>query len=192
MELKLIFSILWIILTLWAFTHYFHSVWKWKTKPHVYTWFLFSLLLWISFFIQQDHGWGIGTWVLFADFICCFIAFLVALKYGEKDITLSDKIFLLLGIIALISWLIFKTPYISVSLIILIDFLALLPTFRKCYSKPDEETIVMYFISGCIFVLSLLAIENYSFLTTGHQSAIILFDWGLVIYILIRRKILIR
>ena len=115
---------------------------------------------------------------------------MLALKYGEKQITFSDKVFLSGAIATIIAWLIFKAPYVSTSLIIIIDFLALLPTYRKSYMKPYEETIVMYFVSGCIFLSSLLAIEYYSFLTTGHQIAIILFDWGLVIFILMRRKIL--
>ena len=190
MELKIIFSIIWIILTLGAFAHYFWSIWKWKTKPHVFTWLIFSILLGISFFIQRDHGGWVGTWVLAADFICCFIAFIVAIKYWEKNITFSDKIFLTGAVLSIIAWLIFKAPYISTMLITLIDFFALLPTYRKCWNKPQEETIVMYFVSGCIFLFSLLAIENYSFLTTWHQAAIILFDWWLVLYIVTRRKML--
>jgi len=192
MELKLFFTIIWILLTLWAFSHYFFSIYKWITKPHSYTWFTFSLLLLISFFIQKENGGWLWVWVLFTDFICCFIAFLAALKYWEKNITQSDKIFLLWAMISLISWLILKQVYISAILIIIIDIFAILPTYRKSWTKPNEETIIIYLVSGLIFMASLLAIENYNFLTTSHQITIITLDWWLVVYLLVRRKVLIN
>jgi len=189
-DIKLFFTWLGILLTIGAFTHYFWSIYKGSTKPHSYTWFTFSLLLLISFFIQRENGGWLGTWVLFVDFVCCFLAFLAALKYGEKHITYSDKLFLSWAMIALIAWLIFEQPYISAILIIVIDIFAILPTYRKSWSKPDEETIIIYLVSGLIFVSSLIAIESYSFLTTSHQITIILLDWGLVAFLLWRRRIL--
>ncbi len=190
MELKLIFAFTGIILTIWSFIHYFWSIKKWNTKPHVFTWLIFTLWLWTTFFIQKENGWGAWTYIILASFICCFVVFLLAYRYGEKNITFSDKCFLTWGILALISWAVFKQPFISVILIILIDLFAILPTYRKTWNRPFEETTVMYATSGIIYILSLLAIENYSFLTTWHQIAIITFDFWLVIYILIRRKVL--
>lgn len=189
MEIKLIFSIIWIVLLIIAFGHYYYSIFKWETKPHVYTWLLFSLLLTTTFFIQSSHGWWLGTYILLADSIACIITFIIALFYGSKNITLLDTLFLVWWIIAIIMWLIFDQPVISTILIILIDFIALLPTYRKCWSEPYEETVVIYFISGLIFLSSFIAIENYSFLTVWHQIAVITFDWGLALYIIIRRKL---
>ena len=190
MELKLLFSIIWIILVIWAFWHYYYSIFKWETKPHIYTWLTFFLLLTASFFIQAKHWWWLWTYVILVNLIWCIIAFLLSLYYWNKEITKLDTLFLLWGIITIIFWLILKQPIISTILIIVIDFFALLPTYRKTWNKPYDETIVIYIISGFIFLSSLLAIENYNFLTTWHQIAIILFDWWLVLYILIRRKIL--
>ncbi len=190
MELKLFFSIVWISLAIWAFWHYYYSIIKWNTKPHIYTWLIFSLILTPSFFIQSQHWWWLWTYVLLVELIWCFITFLLAIHYWEKQITKLDKIFLLWAIITIIMWLILDQPIVSTVLIIMIDFFALLPTYRKTWNKPFDETIVMYIISGLIFFSSLLAIEQYNFLTTWHQIAIILFDWGLVLYILVRRKIL--
>jgi hypothetical protein len=111
----------------------------------------------------------------------------LSLKYGEKHITFLDTVFLAFAFTAFALWLLFDLPTLSVILIILVDFFALLPTFRKTFSKPHEETIVMYLVSGFIFGCSLLGMQNYSFLTVGHQMAIILFDWALVGFILVRR-----
>jgi hypothetical protein len=40
-------------------------------------------------------------------------------------------------------WVIFKLAVVSTVLIILIDFFAIMPTYRKTYKKPFEEAILM-------------------------------------------------
>lgn len=190
MDIKVIFLWLGIILSLFAFWHYFYSTLNGNTKPHSFTWLIFSLLLTPSFFIQLEHGGGLWAYVLLVELIGCIITFILALFYWTKEITTSDKFFLLWWVLTIVMWLIFDQPVISTILIIMIDFFALLPTYRKSWNKPHEETTIMYILSGCIFWSSLLAVQDYNFLTVGHQLAIIIFDWGLVIYLLVRRKIL--
>ncbi len=187
MTFKLLFSLLWIFLSTGAYVHYFWSILQWQTKPHMFTWLIFSVLLISSFAIQTEYEGGLWTYIILSELIGCFLAFLLSLKYGEKHITLSDKIFLALAFGALALWLLFDLPTLSVILIILVDLFALLPTFRKSFSRPQEETIVLYLVSGFIFIFSLLGMQNYSFLTVWHQTAIILFDWGLAAFILLRR-----
>lgn len=190
MDLKLIFSILWTILVLGVYIHYIHSILKWKTKPHSYTWLIFAIILFLSFTIQTNHSWGFGSYILLFEAIWCSTIFLFSLKYGEKEITRSDTLFLIMAFISILLWIIFDLPVWSTILIICIDFFALLPTFRKSYKKPYEETTIMYFIWGFIFLLSLLAIDDYNFLTTWYQIAVIIFDWGLVLFLLQRRRML--
>lgn len=185
--LKLIFSIWGIILSFWAYIHYFYSIFKKQTKPHVYTWFIFSLLMISSFSIQSTYNGGIGTVVIFVELIGSIITFLLALKFGEKQITRLDTVFMTLALLSLVLWFLFKLPTISIILIMCVDIFALLPTYRKCFYKPHEETIVMYLVSVLIFSFSLLGMENYTFLTVWHQSEIILFDGMLVLFILLRR-----
>lgn len=190
MDIKLLFSIFWIILLIGMFAHYYYGIFKWKIKPHSYTWLIFTLILTLSFFIQLDNdGWW-WTYVLGLDAVACGITFLLALRYGEKDIKKSDKISLWLALFAIILWLIFDLPLISVILIILIDFFWLVPTIRKSYMKPHEETITIYLLSWVMFLFSALAIENYSFLTVWHQLAIVIFDWGIVLFLFMRRQML--
>ena len=190
MDIKLLFSILGAIILIMMFAHYYHGIFKWKIKPHSYTWLIFTLILTLSFFIQINNWGWFWTYVLWLDALACVVTFLLSLKYWEKDIKSSDKISLLLALFAIVLWILFDVPVISVILIICIDLLGLLPTFRKSYMKPYEETITMYFLSWVIFLFSAIAIDSYSFLTVWHQLAIIIFDWWLVLFLLYRRKIL--
>ncbi len=187
MNIKLFFSIIWILLSVGAYLHYYYSILKGQTKPHMYTRLTLTVLLGISFGIQFTNGGGFGAYVVLIEFIGALIAFLLALKYGEKHITSLDTVFLSLAFLSLLFWIFLHQPVISMILIICTDVFALLPTYRKCFSKPYEETIIIYLVSGFIFIFSLLSIDTYTFLTIGHQLAIILIDWGLTFFILIRR-----
>jgi len=179
---------LWLILVLVGFIHYYWSIFKWNTKPHLYTWLIFSILLWVSSVIQFKSGWWWWVYVLLWQFIGCLWAVLLSFKFGTKNISKFDTFILILAIITIILWVL-SAPVISVILIIIIDILALIPTIRKSYNDPHSETVTIWLLNSVIFSLSLLWIENYSFLTSAYQIAVILLDAGVVIYLLIRRKI---
>lgn len=55
MELNLIFSIIWIILSLGAFIYYYYSILKWDTKPHIYTWLIFTISLGTAFYSTNTN-----------------------------------------------------------------------------------------------------------------------------------------
>ena len=139
---KLLFSLLWIFLSLWAFLHYFWSIYKWQTKPHMFTWLIFSVLLVSSFAIQTEYEWWLGTYIVLSELIGCFLAFLLSLKYGEKHITLSDKIFFTLALVAFILWLVFDLPTISVIFIILVDLFVLLQPIENLSQNPKRKQLL--------------------------------------------------
>lgn len=190
MELKLILSFCGILLSLWAFIHYYYSVLKWETKPHIYTWLIFSISLWTAFIIQLQSWGGYGSYVTFIEFLWCLIALILWLKYGEKNITKSDTLCLALALFTLFLYLNFKLAVISTILIILVDILAIIPTYRKSWSKPQEETIVLYLISAWVYIFAILALDSYNFTTFGLPLAIIIADTTFVLYIFWRKKTL--
>lgn len=189
MEIKLILSSVWILLSLGAFIHYYYSILKWETKPHIYTWLIFSLSLGTAFIIQLQSGWGYGAYVTFIEFLWCFIALLLWLNYWEKNITKSDTVCLMLAVFTLFLYLSFKLAVISIILVIIIDTLAIIPTYRKSFHKPHEETIVIYLISAWVYVFAILWLESYSFTTYWYPLAIMLADIVFVLYILWRKKL---
>jgi len=188
MDYKIILSILWTIISLLAFLYYYYSILKWDTKPHIYTWLIFWLSLWTAFIIQIQNGAGYGAYVTLMEFSWCVIAFLLALKYGEKNITKFDTSCLILALLWLALYLGFKTAVISTVLIILVDILAIIPTYRKSFHKPDEETIVIYIMSFVIYIFAIGWLSIYSFSTYWYPLSIMIADLCLVAFILIRRK----
>lgn len=189
LDYKIISSLLWIIITIVWYFYYIKEIYKWENKPHLYSWLIWWTVLSIGFAIQLFNNWWYWSYVtLFEAFFCLSIVF-ISLKKWEKNITKWDKMSLIGAFIAIFFWLVLDQPIISVILIILIDFFWFLPTFRKSYIKPFEESISAYIAWAILFTLAIIWLQEYSFLTYAYPLAIIIFDSALVIMILIRRKI---
>ncbi len=164
-EVKTIIGIIAVILSIVGYIPYFRDTLRGKTKPHVYTWFIWGLVTAIAFGLQVSAGAGVGSWVTLTVAILAFIIFGLGVRSGEKDITRSDTIFLMLAFIALFLWLIAKQPMLSVILVSSIDMLGFAPTIRKSWHKPFSETLFTYELGAFRHGLSLLALQNYNIVT---------------------------
>ena len=131
---------------------------------------------------------GAGAWVMgFTAFVAFFI-FLAALKMGEKNITRTDWFFLIASIAAMVPWLLSDDPLLSVILITIIDAFGFAPTFRKAYHKPQEETLITFALSAIKFVISIVALSNYSVVTVLYPLSLVIANGAFVLMLIIRRK----
>jgi hypothetical protein len=143
-EFKIIISSVAVILGFVGYVPYLRDILKGRTKPHIYSWFIWGFLGIILFALQVSAGAGVGTWSLLAVTLISFLIFFLGLKNGQKDITKTDTLFFILAILALVLWLLVKQPILSAILITLVDMLGFAPTIRKSWSKPHSETLSMY------------------------------------------------
>ena len=112
-----------------------------------------------------------------------------ALFKGETKAHPVDRISLGVAMMALIFWWFTKDPTISVILITVADAIGgFVPTFRKAWHKPFEETISTYRYGSLYYMLSLFALESYSIATTFYPATIVLVNSSFVVMVLIRRK----
>ena len=189
MDYKIIFTILWVLITFIWYYFYIWDIFKWKNKPHLYSWIIWAIWLLIWFWIQFNNDWWYWSFITLFEALFCIIIVFIAVKKWEKNITTLDKVSLLFWFISIIFWIFLKQPIISVILIILIDSFWFIPTFRKSYIKPFEESISVYLVWWILFTFSIISLTNYNFLTYGYPLAIIILDTSLILMILYRRKL---
>jgi hypothetical protein len=169
---------------------YLYGLYRGKLRPHIFTWFLWGLLMVIAFAGQISGDGGIGTWVTgFSAFMCFFIS-AIAFSHGENDITRSDWITFGAGLTTIPLWLVTKNPFWSMLVIIVIEFFATWPTARKSWMKPQQESPTTYFLAGVKFIPSILAMQKFNLITLGYPVALVLINLGLVSLLLCRRYIL--
>lgn len=185
---KQIFGSLSSLISFVVYIPYVIDIFKNKTKPHTFSWFVWTVLSSIAFFIQIVGGAGPGAWLMGTTTLISFFIFTLALKKGTKDITKIDWISLFGALSAMVFWIITKTPLLSVILVIITDGLAWFPTIRKSFYKPFEETIVSYFFNVIKFVLGLLALQTFSFITAFYLIYLIFVNGLFVTFLYIRRR----
>lgn len=175
-------------MTLTGYYFYFRDIFAHKTKPHAYSWLVWVLLTTIAFAGQLHDSGGVGSYVTGVTTAVSFVIFFLAVKQGEKDITRSDRINLAAALLAIVPWLIIGNPVFSVILISIIDFLGFLPTIRKSWHKPHEETLIHYVLAGLKFVLAIIALENYTISTWFYPATLVAANLFFVAMLVTRRK----
>jgi hypothetical protein len=188
MDIKLIFSILGVATIFIGEVVYIKEILKERTKPHPFTWLGWSLLTGLVAKAQIDDGGGAGFAILAFEAMMTFIIFLLALKYGEKKIFISDYISFGMGIGAVILWKMTSTPFWSVILITVADALMFMPTIRKTFLKPFDEELFEYYTSSLAYALSFFALVKISLITFLYPGTIIILNSIFIIFTLAMRK----
>ncbi|MGI8857344.1 MAG: hypothetical protein ACR2JW_16495 [Thermomicrobiales bacterium] len=188
-------GILGLIATVIAFVSYvpyFRDIFARKTRPHAFTWLIWGVLTGIAFVGQLAGHAGPGAWVTgFTAIICTVIAVIAAVD-GERTIARLDWIALVGAGIALIIWFLTRGPLLSVILITVIDNIGFVPTLRKSYYRPGEETMSTFVMSGLKWVLGILALDHLSVTTALFPASIVIASWLFVVMLLVRRRQLAR
>jgi hypothetical protein len=180
MSYKEILAGIGIVIGLISYFVYFRGIFFGATKPHVFSWFIWTVINATAFFAQLVKGGGAGAWVTATNAVMCLLVTVVALQKGEKNITKSDWVCLVMAMAGIIGWVITKNPLTAVVLVCLTDIFAILPTFRKAYLKPYEENAFSFAIDEVKFVLELIALGSFN-LTTALFPIVILINDSLLV-----------
>ncbi|MEK7571820.1 MAG: hypothetical protein AAB553_06110 [Patescibacteria group bacterium] len=187
-DIKNTIGIIAISLTFFGYIPYIRDTLKGKTKPHIYSWFIWASIGAIAFALQLSGGAGIGGFVTLTAVIIACIIFILGLRSGKKDITKFDTLCLVFALLALLIWIFAKQPVFSAVLLTAIEVVAFIPTIRKSWNNPHSETLSFYLMNTLRFTLAIIALQNYSILTTLYPAVWLLGNGAFSIILIVRRK----
>ena len=187
---KIIFAILALIISLTAFYPYIRDIFLGRTKPHVYTWLIWTITQSTAVFALWYGGGGWGSVELTTGTFFVFIIFLFSLKRGTKNITKSDTVILFIAVLSILIWWKLNNPILAVIMVSLIDAFGYIPSYRKCWSDPWSETLSTWGLFAVGNIFAILALNEYNILTLSYLITIIICNVILIIISLLRRKIL--
>jgi hypothetical protein len=173
-----------------GYAPYLINVVRRQTKPHAFSWLIWGLLQSIVFFASTSKGGGAGAWAIGAPAALNLLIFAIALFVGEKEITRMDKASLALAFLGMALWVATTDPVWSVIILTGVDVLGLVPTLRKAYARPGEESISVFAFSAVSFFISLFAVQSVSLTTVLYPSAVAIGATVLVVMVLARRRML--
>jgi len=170
-----------------AYVIYCHDIMRGKTKPHAFSWLIWSVLGLTVYVIQLAEGAGPGAWTNGYAGLACAVIFCLTIKFGDRKVVWIDWIFLLAAGLAYLSWLVTKQALPSILLLTVIDFFGFLPTYRKSYSRPFEESASMYWISATKYLVSLFAFTTPSLVNLLYPVVLVLLNSVFTVMLYIRR-----
>ncbi len=110
MDIKILFGIIAALLALISSIIYIKDIFRGNTKPHTYTWLIWSIVTTIAFIGQWVSGGGPGSWATGVAAVVTIFTLFLSLKggYGTKDVTNFDKVCLVLAIVSILPWVLTK------------------------------------------------------------------------------------
>jgi hypothetical protein len=172
---------------------YVKSTLRGQTKPHPYSWFIWTIVSLTTFFGGLQKGAGVGAIPTGISELFTVIVFVLSLwrlikgRDVEQINKKVDTVFLVVALLGLVPWILTKDPTISVVTVVTIDLLAFIPTVRKTWSHPESENPLLYATNVARHVLTLIAIEAYNVATMLHSISMICSNTLMVILIRVRR-----
>lgn len=187
MNTKELLGLFSVIIAFIGYVPYIRNLLAGKTKPHMFSWIIWSLLTAIGLFAQLSDNAGPGAWTTVLTLVICLFITVMSIRKGTRQITVMDWVALGLGIGATLLWAMAKTPLYSVILVTIADFFGFLPTLRKTYYRPYEETLSTYALSGAKYGIALFAMNNISLITSLYPVYLIVVNGLFVALATIRR-----
>ena len=189
-DLKFIIAIIASLLSFIGFIPYVRDIFKKKTKPHLYTWLIWGITQGTAAVALLYGGGKFGSISLIVGIVFVSIICLLSFKYGTKDITTSDKIVLVLALLAIVIWWQLDNPLIAVLMVSAIDGAGYIPTIRKSFKNPWSETLSFWVIMAAVDLLSLVANAEYNFLTVAYLTTLSVANVAVVFVCFFRRRVI--
>lgn len=177
-----------IFLTVIAYAPYIQNTLNGETKPHAFSWLIFSIVTGIAFIAQISRGGGIGSLLTGFSALVCFIVFILALTKGTRHFDRVDWILLIGSLFSIILWVITSEPLISVLIVCIIEVVAFIPALRKGYNKPFEETLFTYIINIIRFTLGIISLNTFSAVTVLFPATVLFVNIIFVSTLAYKRK----
>jgi hypothetical protein len=183
------FIIVSVILNLVGSIGYARDTIQGKTKPNRVTWLLWALAPMIAFFASLSEGVGLPALMTFMVGFGPLLIFLASFvnKKAYWNITKLDILCGSLAVSALVLWIITGTGNIAITLSILADLFAGIPTLIKAWKFPDTESTNVYRNGALSAIITLLIIDTWTYAAYGFPIYILAIC--VVLYVFIKFKV---
>ena len=162
-DLRSIVGVLAGIIALLGFVPYALSVLRGTTQPSIASWIIWAALGTVTS-ASYFYSASISSWWVTGSYAIgpCVILFL-SLRVGKFTWDKLDSVYMLFALLGLVWWWISGVATTAQAVSVCIDLLGAVPTLRKCWSNPDSEDPVAWWVFFAAGVVNLFAVERWSF-----------------------------
>ena len=170
-----------------GYVPYLRDLYLGKTKPHLFSWIIWMVLEYTAFAIQIQNGAGAGAWVTFFSALVATVVVGYAFHYRSRIITGIDWLCLCGALATLALWLLCHAPVLAAILLSITDALAFIPTFRKTWHAPHDETLFEYEMAALKFIVAFFAFNRFTLANTIYPAYLVVANAGFAVYAIYRR-----
>jgi len=144
---------------------YIISIFRGTVKPNRISWFIWSIIGFAFWLITPSTADEVTKMLTIIFMVNPTIIFILTLFKGEniKPDNL-EKFSLIIGLSSMIVWYFFKdsSGVLPITIAIIADFCALIPTLRFVLRSPEEETPLAWILFFLGSFIAVVAIEDHS------------------------------
>lgn len=189
--MKEFFGSITVVIALISYVPYIKDILAGKTKPHIFSWLVWTVLTFVVLFVQLGDNAGPGAWSTAVTGLICLGILLLAFRQGSHFITKSDIGMLIAAGVTLVLWATTKNPTLSAISITMVDAAGFIPTMRKSWHLPHSETLAMYMLTLTKHLISLLAMRNVSVVTSLYPGYLVVANLVMVLILVSRRRVVV-
>lgn len=160
-DIKFVIGIVAGIISSIAYIIYFRSILKGKSKPSRVTWWIWTFMGGILALSYYFSGARDTIWAPIVEFVGPLITALLAIKYGEGGIEdMTDILCFAGGVLSIILWTVSGSPELALFTNLAVDTFAIIPTVKKSFLRPHEESLSAWAGTGLGDLINLFASER--------------------------------
>ena len=178
------------LITIGATVPYLIDIVHGQSKPNIVSWMTWTLLTGIGTAIAvTQHQYATAALIGSAGAATGLVVVL-GLRYGIAKYSLFDGICQAAALLGLLLWYVFNSATIATIAVVLIDFIAAIPTYRHSWMEPGEETQSTYVFESIASVLTLFALSSYSVVSILYPAYLLFSNTLIIILIQYKFRIL--
>ena len=151
------------VLAIYCGIPYILSIVRGETKPHQFTWLIFTIMNGIVLVSQFLAGARASVLISLIFFVYSGIDFGLSLKYGVRNSSRYDRLLFGLALLTIAVWLLTRSNILAIWLTVLIDVFATTMIILKLKRHPGSEPFWLWFIATLAFVFACLSLANKPF-----------------------------
>jgi hypothetical protein len=158
--MKSFFGIVAFLLSFGVTIPYAIDIVKGRAKPARSTRILFLMLMAVTLVVQ---GREFTSWVLLltvAEVLTQMLLFSLSIKYGIGGLARFDVICYAAFVVSLSAYLVTQDAVLSLTLLMLTDFISFLPTLVKIWRDPTSDTWPFFLFGGVVAAAAALLARN--------------------------------
>ena len=142
---------------------YIYSIARGATQPHPFSWLLWTILGFVSFYLYIHVG---ATTTLPLALFNCILPFAIvflSLRMWRGGFSKFDYACLGISLLAILTYAFTHDATVALTVNLLADLTAFLPTIRKTYKDPSSEDLATWVLFTAGYALSIVAIGHWTY-----------------------------